>query len=119
MQIGVRLVFLLWLYVAPAQAVDYLYKEVTANTLPTRYCYPLIKAKDLTSDLYNLDHFSKRFCSALGEGWHVDKRKSAGNPVCTPCKGEDEGLHQCYMENVVVSCKLIKPESLRKVFVKP
>jgi hypothetical protein len=108
------LIFLLVFSVNSVQAVEYLYQDITANTSPTRYCYPITKAKDLTTDRYNLDRFNKRFCSTLGDGWHVDKRKADGTPVCIPCTGKEEGNHQCYMENVVVSCKLVKPGSLHK-----
>lgn len=93
-------------------AVEYIYHDVTADTAPTRYCYPEKKAKALTSDRYNLDRYSKKFCSALGEGWHVDKRKSDGNAVCTLCTGIDQGLHRCAMQRVEVICKQIVPGSL-------
>ncbi|MCX7088584.1 MAG: hypothetical protein NTV00_11095 [Methylococcales bacterium] len=109
------LISLLGLYANTAQAVAYLYQDVTTDTLPTRYCYPVKKATALTADRYNLDRFSKLFCNTLGEGWHVDKRKEDGSAVCTPCTGDDQGLHQCFMQNVVVTCKQIKPDSLGKV----
>lgn len=103
---------LLGFWLPSAQAVDYLYKDVTANTLPTRFCYPINKATDLTADRYNLDRFNKLFCKSLGAGWHVDKRKANGTAVCKPCNGDEQGLHQCFMQNVVVTCKLVKPDSL-------
>lgn len=106
---------LLSLWIDSPQAAAFLYQELTADTLPTRYCYPITKAKDLTSDRYNLDRFTKRFCGALGAGWYVDKRKADGTTVCTPCTGAEEGKHQCYMQKVVVSCKMIKPDSMFKL----
>ncbi|MEQ1637117.1 MAG: hypothetical protein ABL903_10510 [Methylococcales bacterium] len=110
----VPLIFFLVFVAIPAQAVEYLYKDVTANTLPTRYCYPKNKAIELTSDRYNLDRFNRLFCKTLGEGWHVDKRKTDGVAACTPCTGDQSGLHQCFMQDVVVTCKQIKPGALDK-----
>lgn len=96
-------------------AAEFEYREVTANTWPTRYCYPEVKAKDLAADHYNLDRFNRYTCSGLGAGWHVDKRKADGKAICVPCPEPDLGLHQCYMKDVVVNCKLIKPGSLKRL----
>jgi hypothetical protein len=108
------LIFLMLLlggYADITQAVEYDYQDVTTDTQPTRYCYPMIKAQDIASDRYNLDRFNKLFCNKLGVGWHVDKRKADGAVVCTPCSGDELGEHQCFMQKMVVACKRIKPGS--------
>jgi hypothetical protein len=110
-RILICLTLLLGGYVDITQAVEYDYQDVTADTLPTRYCYPLIKAQDIASDGYTLDRFNKLFCNRLGIGWHVDKRKADGTTTCTPCSGDELGEHQCFMQKMVVTCRRIKARS--------
>jgi hypothetical protein len=48
-----------------------------------------------------------------GYGWHVSDQKSSGKLVCEECSGENNaGKQQCHLEDVVVTCKRIKPGSV-------
>jgi hypothetical protein len=66
------------------------------------------KAKQTASKEYTVDRYSKRFCQTQGYGWHLAETKSAGNTSCTPC-ADNSGKQQCHQEDVVVTCKRIKP----------
>ncbi|QPK63808.1 hypothetical protein IVG45_02180 [Methylomonas sp. LL1] len=94
----------------PAGATEYIYRDLMANTLPA-HCDVESKAKQASEKPYTVDRFSKRFCQTQGYGWHLDEIKTAGNTVCSPCT-DKSGLQQCFQEDVVVTCKRIKPGSV-------
>lgn len=99
--------FLLTLFLSgSAGATEYIYRDVMANTLPA-HCDIESKAKQAASKPYTVDRFSKRFCQTQGYGWHLEDIKTAGNTVCSPCG--DNAQQKCYQEDVVVTCKRIKP----------
>ncbi len=95
---------------APAGATEYIYRDLMANTLPA-HCDVEAKAKQAAAKPYTVDRFSKRFCQTQGYGWHVDAIKTAGNTVCAPC-GDQSSRQRCFQEDVVVTCKRIKPGSV-------
>ncbi|MCK9609268.1 MAG: hypothetical protein M0R33_22770 [Methylomonas sp.] len=90
-----------------AGATEYIYRDLMANTLPA-HCDVESKAKQAASKPYTVDRFSKRFCQTQGYGWHLDAIKTAGNTSCSPC-GTNGDKQQCFQEDVVVTCKRIKP----------
>lgn len=90
-----------------AGATEYIYRDLMANTLPA-HCDVENKAKQAASKPYTVDRYSKRFCQTQGYGWHLDAIKTAGNTSCSPC-GENGGKQKCFQEDVVVTCKRIKP----------
>lgn len=101
--------FLLTVFLSgSAGATEYIYRDLMANTLPA-HCAVEPQAKQAASKSYTVDRFSKRFCQTQGYGWHLDDIKTVGNTVCNPCGDKSNGLQQCYQEDVVVTCKRIKP----------
>ena len=95
-----------------ALATEYIYRDLMANTLPSPVCTNETKAIDIATQAYNISKYTKRFCQSQGYGWHVEKVKDNGKAVCTDCNGIDKGKKQCHLEDVVVSCKRLKPGSV-------
>lgn len=95
---------------APAGATEYIYRDLMANTLPA-HCDVETKAKQAAAKPYTVDRFSKRFCQTQGYGWHVEEIKTVGNTICNPCN-DKPNQQRCYQEDVVVTCKRIKPGSV-------
>jgi len=94
-----------------AEATEYIFRDLMANTLPSAQCSTESKAKEAASREYNLTRYSKRFCQFQGYGWHLEEIKTAGTTVCTSC-GTQTDLQKCHQEDVVVTCKRIKPGSV-------
>ncbi len=100
--------FILGLVLAgPVSATEYIYRDLMANTLPA-HCDVEPKAKQASTKAYTVDRFSKRFCQTQGYGWHVDEIKTSGNTICNPCT-DKPNLQRCFQQDVVVTCKRIKP----------
>jgi hypothetical protein len=93
-------------------ATEYIHRELMANTLPPPKCEAKADAMANASKQYNLNRFSKKFCQTQGYGWHVEEIKDNGKVVCEECPGAVSGVSQCHLEDVVVSCKRIKPGSV-------
>ncbi len=94
--------------IQPAAATEYIHRELLANTLPGAQCETAAAAKASALKPYTLERFSKKFCQSQGYGWHLEKVENSGNSVCTPC-ADKNGLQKCFQQDVVVSCKRIKP----------
>lgn len=97
---------------SPAWATEYIYRDLMANTLPSPGCAVESEAVATASKAYNIKNYSKKFCQTQGYGWHVEAVKDGGKPVCTECGGVAGGKKQCHLEDVVVTCKRIKPGSV-------
>jgi hypothetical protein len=95
-----------------ASATEYIYRDLMANTLPSATCDVESEAKATAAKPYNITRYSKTFCQSQGYGWHVEKVKDEGKATCTPCDGANKGKSQCRLEDVVVTCKRIKPGSV-------
>jgi hypothetical protein len=93
-------------------ATEYIYRELKANTLPAQHCDSKEKASAEAEKPYKLNIYSKKFCQTQCYGWHVEQVKENGKLVCNECTGNDKGKYQCYIEDVVVECKRIKPGSV-------
>jgi putative hemolysin len=94
-------------------ATEYIYRDLMANTLPSQKCAAKPEAAANASDAYNLTKSAKTFCETQGYGWHISEQKSSGKLVCEDCRDENNaGKQQCHLEDVVVTCKRIKPGSV-------
>ena len=93
-------------------ATEYIYRDLMANTLPSAVCDVESQAIATASKAYNIKRYSKTFCQSQGYGWHVEKVKDEGKAACTPCAGANQGKSQCHLEDMVVTCKRIKPGSV-------
>lgn len=93
-------------------ATEYIFRDLMANTLPSAACEVESNAIATASKSYNIKRYSKTFCQSQGYGWHIEAVKSEGKPVCTPCTGTNQGKSQCHLEDMVVTCKRIKPGSV-------
>ncbi len=92
-------------------ATEYIHRDLMANTLPSPGCGLEPEAIATASKPYNIKNYSKKFCQTQGYGWHVEAVKDNGKAVCTDCSGAS-GKKQCHLEDVVVTCKRIKPGSV-------
>lgn len=95
-----------------AFSTEYIYRDLMANTLASPNCSAESEAINEASKPFNLSKYSKRFCQSQGYGWHVEKVKDNGKPVCVECTDAKSAKKQCHLEDVVVTCKRIKPGSV-------
>lgn len=103
----------LYCFSGTASAVDYIYRDLMGNTLPPQKCSEKSEASAKATDPYNVGKFAKRFCETQGYGWYVSEEKDNGKMVCDECGSDNgKGKYQCHMEDVVVTCKRIKPGSV-------
>ncbi len=93
-------------------ATEYIYRDLMANTLPSAHCATENEAKTNAEKPYILEKYSKRFCQMQGYGWHVEAVKEKGKLVCDSCVTSEADKKQCHLEDVVVTCKRIKPGSV-------
>lgn len=96
---------------SPVGATEYIYRDLMANTLPGARCEAETQAMETAKKNYNIDRFSKKFCQTQGYGWHVEEVKDLGKTACNECS-DKSGLQKCHQEDVVVTCKRIKPGSV-------
>ncbi len=92
-------------------ATEYIYRDLMANTIPTIKCEPLAEAKVTAEKPYKFKNYSKKFCQTQGYGWHVDAIKNKGELTCNECT-DQKGLQKCYIKDITVTCKRIKPGSV-------
>jgi hypothetical protein len=93
---------------SPTFSTEYIYRDLMANTLPSPKCESLADAKVTAAKPYKLKIYSKKFCQTQGYGWHVAEIKNNGEVACNECT-DKEGLQKCYLKDVVLTCKRIKP----------
>ena len=89
-------------------ATEYIYRDLMANTLPSAKCESLKSARNTAEKPYKLKRYSKKFCQTQGYGWHVEEIKNNGMLACNACT-DDVALQKCYLQDVIVTCKRIKP----------
>lgn len=102
----------LFLVAGAVSATEYIYRDLMANTVPSSDCEVESEAVQKVINPHNIINYSKKFCQTQGHGWHVSKIKDTGKAVCEDCPGADNGLKTCHVEDIVVSCKRIKPGSI-------
>ncbi len=90
-------------------ATEYIYRDLMANTLPSAKCENSEKAQQTAAKPYNIKRYSKKFCQTQGYGWHVEEVKSTGTVACNQCADDPGDLQSCHLQDVVVTCKRIKP----------
>ncbi len=108
MFLGMALTF----FSVTATATEYIYRDLMANTLPSARCDVESEAISRASQQNNITRYAKTFCQSQGYGWHVEQVKDKGKPNCTPCSGSDKNQSKCRLEDMVVTCKRIKPGSV-------
>lgn len=91
-------------------ATEYIYRDLMANTLASPVCAAESTAITDAAKPFNTSKYSKRFCQSQGYGWHVEKINDNGKAVCIDCG--TGGKKQCHLEDMVVTCKRIKPGSV-------
>lgn len=109
---SIGLFALLSLAAQTALATEYIYRDLMANTLPSGACAVEKEAINKATQAYNINRFSKKFCQSQGYGWHVEAVKDNGKAACQDCAGADSGKKRCFVEDIVVTCKRIKPGSV-------
>ena len=106
------LLIALTLFSTSSFATEYIYRDLQANTLASPSCASQKEAETDAAKPFNLNKYSKRFCQSQGYGWHVEEIKELGKTVCNDCSGNQQGKQQCHLEDMVVTCKRIKPGSV-------
>ena len=91
-----------------AFSTEYIYRDLMANTLPSAKCESSSKAIKTAEKPYKLKMYSKKFCQTQGYGWHVAEVKNNGEVTCNECT-DVTALQKCYIQDIVVTCKRIKP----------
>ncbi len=89
-------------------ATEYIYRDLMANTLPSAKCESLDKAQQTAQKKYKVKRYAKRFCQTQGYGWGLDGIKDTGQLSCNSCQ-ESSALQSCYLKDVIVTCRRIKP----------
>ncbi len=109
--INLSLTLLITLITFPATATEYIYRDLMANTLLSAKCETSDAAIKTASKPYKLKLYSKKFCQTQGYGWHVAEIKDTGQVSCRSC-GNENSQQKCYLQDVIVKCKRIKPGSV-------
>lgn len=95
-----------------AAAEEYVYRDLMGNTLPSTRCQDSTAASANATDDYLLKKRTQVFCETQGYGWHVSERKAEGKLVCNECQDAGKQGVQCHLEDIVVTCKRLKPGSV-------
>lgn len=97
----------------PLAAAEYVFRDLMGNTLASAKCAAKDEAVAKATETYTIDKFTKRFCEVQGYGWNLAEQKSDGKLLCEECSGEaNHGKYQCHKEDIVVTCKRLKPGSV-------
>lgn len=91
---------------------EFIYRDLMANTLPPPACASKSEAIAKTSQTYYINRYTKQFCETQGYGWGLEEVKSIGKAVCEECVRSNKGEYQCHLEDVVVTCRRLKPGSV-------
>ncbi|MBS1211432.1 MAG: uncharacterized protein H6R26_48 [Proteobacteria bacterium] len=104
---------LLSVFSTGAFSAEYVFRDLMANTLPPAKCADKADASANAEDAANIKKYAKVFCETQGYGWHVSEEKNAGKLACNECAADSgQGKYQCHLEDVVVTCKRLKPGSV-------
>jgi len=96
-----------------AFAAEYIERDLMGNTIPPQKCAAKDEASQKASDPYAIDKFTRRFCETQGYGWYVSEAKDRGKVVCEECSSDaGAGKYRCHVEDIVVTCKRLKPGSV-------
>jgi len=93
---------------SPSFSTEYIYRDLMANTIPSIKCETQSKAEATAQKPYKLKRYSKKFCQTQGYGWGLEKITSNGEVACNECL-DNKDVQKCYLKDVTVQCKRIKP----------
>ncbi len=106
--IFITLTMVFCFFSGPSFSTEYIYRNLMANTLPSAKCEPQSKAEETAKKPYKMKRYSKRFCQTQGYGWGLEEITKNGEIACNECTS-DKDLQKCYLKDVTVRCKRIKP----------
>ena len=89
-------------------STEYIYRDLMANTVPSAKCESQANAEVSAKRPYKIKKSSKKFCQTQGYGWGLEEITHEGQVTCNEC-GAVKGLQKCYLKDVTVKCKRIKP----------
>lgn len=92
----------------PSFSTEYIYRDLMANTLPSAKCEIQSKAEVTARKPYKMKRYSKRFCQTQGYGWGLKEITNNGQVAFNECT-TDKSLQKCFIKDVIVKCKRIKP----------
>ncbi|MCF6252407.1 MAG: hypothetical protein L3J75_14235 [Methylococcaceae bacterium] len=95
----------------PAFSTEYIFRDLMANTIPSGKCESPTKAEISAKRPYKIKRYSKKFCQSQGYGWGLEEISGFGVVACNECT-DKKGLQKCYLKDVTVKCKRIKPGSV-------
>ena len=107
----VKTILILLFVSGSASATEYIYRDLMANSIPSTRCEAKVDAIARVKKPSTLRVYSKKFCQTQGYGWHVEEVKQNGEVTCNECNN-NVALQACYLKDVVVTCKRIKPGSV-------
>ena len=93
---------------SPSLSTEYIYRDLMANTLPSAKCESQAKAEETARKPYKMKRYSKKFCQTQGYGWGLEEITNNGEVACNECT-DAKGLQKCYLKDVTVKCRRIKP----------
>ncbi len=93
---------------SPSFSTEYIYRDLMANTVPSAKCEPQAEAEKSAERPYKIKKYSKKFCQTQGYGWGLEEITSNGTVACNECTDKKD-LQKCYIKDVTVKCKRIKP----------
>ncbi len=93
---------------SPSFSTEYIYRDLMANTVPSAKCESLANAEKSANRPYKIKKITKKFCHTQGYGWGLEKITGTGTVTCNECS-DSKGLQKCYLKDVTVTCKRIKP----------
>ncbi|MFW5443722.1 MAG: hypothetical protein ACKE51_05375 [Methylococcaceae bacterium] len=93
---------------SPSFSTEYIYRDLMANTIPSAKCESPADAEKSANRNYKIKKYSKKFCQTQGYGWGLENITDNGNLACNECT-DSNGLQKCYLKDVTVTCKRIKP----------
>jgi hypothetical protein len=98
-------------FCSTAFAAEYIERKLMGNTIPPQKCAAKDEATQKATDSYTIDKFQKRFCETQGYGWYLGEANEQGKLVCEECS-DGSGKYKCHVEDIVVTCKRLKPGSV-------
>ncbi len=95
----------------PSFSTEYIYRDLMANTVPSAKCESPAEAEKSANRPYKIKKYSKKFCQTQGYGWGLEEITGNGALACNQCI-DTKDLKKCYLKDVTVKCKRIKPGSV-------
>lgn len=105
----IAVILALSFFSSPSFSTEYIYRDLMANTVPSAKCETQAKAEKSAEKPYKIKKYSKKFCQTQGYGWGLEKITYNGAIACNECTDTKQGLQKCYLRDVTVKCKRIKP----------